>query len=456
LSTLVPVLHFARGKVIEGTQREYRSRDLETGFKTPELDLTALVWPRTAIPPAAEVPLAEVLDFLVETGRRLDYDTNPHLQEACHHAGLVNPLGHAALELGYRSIYQFFDRGFMEAEVDEALGGKDDGWRDVVRPSGDHMRIRPYAGRIVHVLAGNSPGLGAISIVRSCLSRGVHLMKLPSNELFSTVAVLTTMAEIDSSHPLVQSFSAAYWRGGDETVESVIYRPQFFDKIVAWGGDAGMRHLQRYLGPGLELVSFDPKTSISVVGREVFTNPETLLTAATAAAQDVGDQEGCSCSRFQFVEGSVEELDRYCEELVTQINIVAAKSEGGRVTPPEIRDEVEVLRQLTPDFRVWGTMDGSGLVIRSDEPVDFDLISRTVNVVPVLHMIDAERYVNVATQTIGVYPLHRKVEVRNAFAAAGGQRIVTLGRSGGLPSLGRPHDGFYPLHRMVRWVTDED
>ncbi len=456
MSALVPVRHFARGVVIEGAGREYRSRDLETGFSTPELDLTALVWPRSEIPPAAELPYEEIFGFLVETARRLDYDANPHLQEACHHACLVNPLGHAAIEQGYRSLNSFFDRRFMEAEVDAALGGRYDGWKEVVRPGGVHMRIRPYAGRMVHVIAGNNPGVGPITIVRACLSRGVHLIKLPSNELFSTVAVLATMAEIDPSHPLVQSFSAAYWRGGDAAVESVLYRPQFFDKIVAWGGTAGMQHLQQYLGPGLELVSFDPKTSISVLGHEVFDSPETVLAAATAAAQDVGDQEGCSCSRIQFIEGSVEELDRYCEELLTQINVRAAKSEGGRVTPSEIRDEVEVLRHMTPDFRVWGAIDGTGLVIRSDEPVDFDLISRTVNVVPVENIADAARFVNVATQTIGVYPEHRKVEVRNAFAAAGGQRIVTLGSSGGLPSLGRPHDGFYPLHRMVRWVTDED
>jgi hypothetical protein len=31
--------------------------------------------------------------------------------------------------------------------------------------------------------------------------------------------------------------------------------------------------------------------------------------------------------------------------------------------------------------------------------------------------------------------------------------VVALGLA--QPETGLPHDGFYPLHRFVRWVTDE-
>jgi Acyl-CoA reductase (LuxC) len=64
----------------------------------------------------------------------------------------------------------------------------------------------------------------------------------------------------------------------------------------------------------------------------------------------------------------------------------------------------------------------------------------------------------VATQTVGVYPAARKVDLRNALAAAGVQRVVTLGNAIGLATAGQglPHDGSYPLQRLMRWVTDED
>ena len=45
-----------------------------------------------------------------------------------------------------------------------------------------------------------------------------------------------TMADVDASHPVVRSMTAVYWQGGNETIERTLYRPQYFDKIVAWGG----------------------------------------------------------------------------------------------------------------------------------------------------------------------------------------------------------------------------
>ena len=94
-------------------------------------------------------------------------------------------------------------------------------------------------------------------------------------------------------------------------------------------------------------------------------------------------------------------------------------------------------------------------MIRSEQPVDFYPDRKVVNVVPVASLRDAVQYANVATQTVGVYPAARKAEVRDALVSAGVQRVVTLGKALG-PGPGLPHDGFYPLHRFVRWVNDED
>ena len=92
-------------------------------------------------------------------------------------------------------------------------------------------------------------------------------------------------------------------------------------------------------------------------------------------------------------------------------------------------------------------------MIRSDEAVDFYPEGKVVNVVAVERLEDALRHVNVATQTVGVYPPQRKAALRDLLASAGAQRIVSLGAA--TPEVGLPHDGFYPLHRFVRWVNDE-
>jgi hypothetical protein len=217
-----------------------------------------------------------------------------------------------------------------------------------------------------------------------------------------------------------------------------------------------MRHIQKYIGPGLELISFDPKTSFSLIGREAFASEESLRDAARRAAEDVKvfNQEACVCSRFQFVEGSVAEVDLFCELQLAALGEDSRYGDGvGPLPPKEIREEIDMLGMLEPVYRVFGTFDGRGIVVRSDEPVGFHPIGKVINVVPVSHLSEGVARANVATQTVGIYPASRKVELRNVLASAGVQRIVPLG-SAGAGGAGHPHDAFYPLQRFVRWVSD--
>src|SRR3546814_17584952 len=114
------------------------------------------------------------------------------------------------------------------------------------------------------------------------------------------------MAAIDPNPPFLKSMSAVYWRCGDARVEQVLYRPQDFDKIVAWGGGDAINHVIQYLGPGFQLVSFDPKTSISMVGREALASEAATDKAADLASADVItlNQKACFDNRFVYAEGS--------------------------------------------------------------------------------------------------------------------------------------------------------
>jgi hypothetical protein len=164
--------------------------------------------------------------------------------------------------------------------------------------------------------------------------------------------------------------------------------------------------------------------------------------------------EACSASRFQYVEGDAGNVDRYCAMLAEELAVNRPLSQGVVPLDADVREQIETLRDLDPMFGVFGRTDGSGVVIRSDEPVDFHPTGKTVNVIPVDSLADAVRFANVATQTVGIYPGSRKARLRDALASAGVQRVVTLGSAGGMV-LGLPQDGMYPLHRLVRWTTDE-
>ncbi|MDT5051599.1 MAG: hypothetical protein QOG75_7527 [Mycobacterium sp.] len=455
----VPVAFVVNGQLVEGADVLLETRGLSTPFATPKLDLDALTSGRHIAGPAFDLPTSEVIDFLVATGERLRLADNVFLQEALDHMVRVNPLGRRIVGQIYDELGALFDRESLQFQLQVELGDAYalDGWREVQDPKGRRSDVRAIPPRLVHVLAGNAPTVSAVSIVRGALTKGVNVLKLPSNDLFTATAILRTMAEIDPEHPTLRSFSAVYWRGGDDAVESVLYRPQWFDKLVAWGGEGAIRSALRYVGPGFELVSFDPKTSISLIGREAFSSDSALRQVADLGAADatICNQEACGAARFQFIEGSVDDADRYCEQLAVELSVDRPTASAvGPPTPAEIRVEVDVLRHLEPDYRVWGTFDGHGLVIRSDEPVEFIPIGKTVNVIPVASLEDAVRYVTVATQTVGVYPSDRKTVLRDALGGAGAQRIVPLGHGVDFAE-GLPHDGIYPLQRLVRWVVDE-
>lgn len=455
MTTTIPhVHHIARGVPVTGGERSFGQ------FVAPALDLDALVWPRTEPGPAFETPVSEIMDVLVRLGGWLDKDPDGLVEESLRANLRTNPLPEGVLRAAYAGLGNALTRPAMEYMIAEEFGGPDllDGWCAVpAPPSGRRVRVRAFPARAVHVLAGNAPGVATLSLVRGALTKGVNLFKLPSNDLYSMTVLLTGLHEVAPGHPVTRSFSAAYWRGGDETVESVLFRPQFFDKLVAWGGDAALRGAKNYLGPGLELVAFDPKTSISLIGREAFGSEDTVAAAAEAAARDIMimDQQACAAARFLYVEGDPADADRFAEALLPRLGVPRRLGSAvGNPVPTHIRDEVEALRDLEPYARVFGGYQGHGLVVRSEEPVDFQPENKVANVVPVAGLDDALARVTVATQSVGVYPASRKAELRDRLASAGAARVCTLGDVS-IVEHGLPHDGFYPMRRLVRWVTDE-
>ncbi len=456
----IRVDHFVRGKLVSGDAVKHRSRDLGVDFVTPEIDLNALVAPRSELPPLLDVPVKEIIDFLVEAGRRMDFETNPYLREALEHTVKVNPLPRQVVENLFRRARHFLTHEGLRCSIETNFLNPAalDGWVERTDMHGNRGALRAFPPRMVHMLAGNSPTGCISSIAQGALVKAINVFKMPSSDPFTCVAMLRTMADVDPEHPVVKSMSAVYWKGGDERIEGTLYRPQYFDKIVAWGGGDAIKNVIRYLGPGIQLVSFDPKTSISMIGPEGFASPEVIAEVAEAAAIDVAtmNQEACLASRFIFVEGERDGIERFCAQLQARLGVDRETSSAvAHPLPIEVREEIEMLQLMDDEATVWGKADGRGLVILTDEPVDFHPSNKTANVVHVRSLDDAIRYVNVATQTIGMYPPAAKRAMRDRLASAGAQRVVRLGGAA-KHVMGGAHDGMLPLQRFVHWMSDED
>ena len=409
-----------------------------------------------------DLSVAEIVELLAEVGARLDLDSNALLQEALAESAAWSDMTPSLLEAAYRQLPAYFDpRAVMDA-AERSIGVRFlDGWCDI-----GGAAVRAFGARAVHVIAGNSPIIAAITIVRNAITRGDAIVKSPSNDPLTALAIARTMAEIAPEHPLTRHLSVLYWKGGDEEFERRLYVPQQVEKIVAWGGFQSVKHVTRYIQPGLELISLDPKLSATVVGVEAFANDAAMSETARLAAADVGvlNQLGCFNARVIYVATGTDDAglalaNRWGELLYEAIVALPPQvSTPPRDVDGDLRQNVRALHAWPDFYKVVGGREDEGAVVVSQlaDPVDFatSLAGRVANVVPIDDPRDAVRNMNAYTQTVGVYPDALKRELRDAMPLYGTQRVVSLGYATHFRQ-DVPQDGMEPTRRMVKWIVDE-
>src|ERR1700741_600848 len=101
---------FVRGRIVEGTEARHRSRDLGVDFATPQIDLDALITPRTEPGPLFDVKLDEILDLLVETGQAMKRDRNGYLQEAVDRISATNVLPRPVIDSQVRMAADYLNK----------------------------------------------------------------------------------------------------------------------------------------------------------------------------------------------------------------------------------------------------------------------------------------------------------------------------------------------------------
>jgi len=268
------------------------------------------------------------------------------------------------------------------------------------------------------------------------------------------------MRDIDRTHPVVKHVSAIYWKGGDIEFEKRLINPYNIEKILAWGGHNSIRHIKQLVGPGIDLITLDPKFSISIIGEEAFSTEESIKNAAFLAAIDSAamNQEACVTSRAHYVRTTPEKAQIYARYLYEFMqNQDPSISTKPKHFPNDLKDDIDSLRYIDGLYDVVGGQDGEGAVITSlaGEPVEFFPSCKTVNVVPIEDYEEAFDYISIATQTVGIYPESLKNKIMDQLVARGVQRFVSLGVAGTSMNFGLPHDSIYPMRRACKWISNE-
>lgn len=465
---VVPLI--LRGKVITDHLIEIPGRGGNITFYTPDahqyLDQIPLGHPRK-MADLYSITFDEILDFLEELGHRLDIKTNQHMQWARELTYAASPMTPGIIDFFYETVGGQFNRDFLRDMADVDIGiDKLEGWVEEQVATGPLTRVRCFGSKALHIAAGNGPAGTTIALIRNALTRSDAIIKSPSNDPFTGPAILQTMCDIDADHPLTKHMSIAYWRGGDEEFEKRLYQPHNVEKIIAWGGYTSVKHVTKYIQPGLELISMDPKRSASVVGEEAFKDEVKMKDAAIRFASDFGgfNQVGCTNSRVAYVQtgtddDGLEVANRFAQMAYDALATFPERySSKPKDYSPELRGKVNALRLEDDFYKVIGGEDDEGAVIVSQfaDAIDFmpELDHRTVNVVPIDDIDEFLDAIDSYTQSIGVYPESLKGELRDQMPLYGCQRIISLGYTSAVTMAG-PHDALEPMARMVKWVVDE-
>ena len=460
-----------RGKVIETDLIEFGGRGGDLAFLAPDphkiVDQLPLASPRL-MEDLYELSFEDILDYLAELGERLVLRENPYLQDALEYSYDTAPTTRPIMDHFFHDMPFMFDKERIRGMVDFNIGIDHlEGWVERTI-NGSHIGIRAYGARTLHIVAGNGPVLGALTVLRGAVTRGDTLIKVPSNDPFTTGAIARTMVDMAPDHPLTKHLAVAYWRGGDEAIESKVYQPYNIEKICAWGGFASVKHVTKYIQPGIELISLDPKRSASIIGGDALDSEEGIIETGKRLACDfaTGNQVACAAARMAYVmcgtdDAGLEKLKKLgqatYDAMFTLPDVLTTKPKR---YDPDLKEKVDSLRFSDDFYTIIGGEDGEGAVIVShtSDRVDFweYLADRTINLIPVDTLEEVLDVVDSYTQTVGIWPRELHKIVRHKGALHGGQRFVELGYVFNGPGLVGPQDGIEPMRRIVKWIISEE
>lgn len=471
-ATRIPLI--IRGEVIEDYALEFAGRNGDATFVTPDVGKYAgmlAIRETSRLADLYALSFRDIADYLERLGERLRFDRNAHMRAAFELTRQTGGLSDGMLMERMRAFPRMFGRDAVYSAAERSCGLEFlEGWvvQTGVTAPDVVSRVRAFGARAIHIIAGNTPDVSALTIIRNAITRSDCIIKTPSNDPLTAVAMARTMIEMDPDHPITRHCSVAYWKGGDEEVESSLYRPGCIEKIVAWGGHASIRHITRYLEPGIDLITLDPKLSSTIIGQEAFEDDQQLQSVARRLALDIGafNQEGCVNARVIYVQSGTDEAGLARCAKLSQLTFEAMQRLPQTIsTPhkdfnPDLKEEIEAARLLDDEYQVWGGKGDEGAIILSlgGDPVDFsrDLACRVGNLVPIDTIDTAILSVNAYTQTIGIYPDALKEAIRDRLALQGAQRLVSLGGAWFIQGATQRQDGIETVRRMCKWIVDDN
>ena len=311
---------------------------------------------------------------------------------------------------------------------------------------------------LVHVWAGNVPGLPLWSLVSGLLVKAGNVGKVASAEPLFAGWFAELLAEVEPQ--LADCLAVLWWKGGDETRESAVLRQA--DVVLAYGGNDSLEQLRTRVPITARYLPFGHKIGVGLVARAAL-DMQKSWAVAHRAAYDIAryDQQGCYSPQLFLVErGGAVSPREFAGYVANELACFEEKFPRRELTIDEAgavaawRHAEEMKSAAGSGREITGDAAGAWSVVYTDDADDLapSALNRTVRICAVDCLEGAIARLTpfrAYLQTVGVAaPPDALYRLGGLLGEAGATRICALGRMSA-PPAGWHHDGRFNLLDLV-------
>lgn len=310
---------------------------------------------------------------------------------------------------------------------------------------------------LMHIWAGNVPGLPLWSLICGLLVKAGTIGKLPGNEPLMASWFAQLLAEIDPK--LGECIAVVWWKGGDAQSEPTWL--QQADAVLAYGGNKTLAAIQQQLPVTTRFLPHGHKISFGMVAQSAL-NARQGAELAQCVAFDVMryDQAGCYSPQMVFVErGGQLSPDEFAHYIAHELHALARKHPRRALANEELNSIAawrngEEIRALADDRTLYGDAadDWHVVCLSQAEALAPSALGRTLKVVPVdslEQVVDLIMQHRHFLQTVGIAAAPVQLFRLSALLGKAGVTRITAFGNMTSPEAGWHHDGRFSLLDLV-------
>jgi len=409
------------------------------------------------------LPVSQIIAAIDRAIARLLDANDPYRIEAERLLSLVSGFDAEMVRLGLNTYLKTFRAPQLQRFVAEDFANPKllDEFQPVVK-GGMARALGPEL--LVHVWAGNVPGLPLWSLVCGLLVKAPAIGKVASAEPVFASLFARLLAEVEPQ--LADCLAVVWFKGGDTISESALFSAA--DVVLAYGGNDTLAALRQQVPVGTRFLPHGHKLSAGLVSSAALDAQRAQATARAAALDVVRyEQQGCySPQTFYVARGGRVTPREFAQQLAGELAALQHKfarrtltlEEAASVAGWRERQELQSFSQAGVELLGDAAAPWCVAYAEAAGALQPCALNRTVQVQAVDRLDDAVPLLAAQRdylQTVGMAAApHELYALAEALGQAGATRICALGAMTA-PEAGWHHDGRFSLLDLVRMVELE-